>query len=196
MGTETNWLSSGSYAPSSDSWFNFKRSLCYQKPYCLLMNTDFSAFTHDLVESYFKTSLFYGVYPGMFSYNASENAYWDDAALVERDRDLFKRYIPLIKILGSAGWQPVTFARSSDPAIYVERYGHATALCLTTRNDSTQAVSYTLSLDAGSLGLSTTAPVSFTDRISGTSFPATINGTTLTLTDTLQAGDVRMFRVY
>jgi hypothetical protein len=59
----------------------------------------------------------------MFSHNASDDPYWERPDLYERDRPLFKKYIPVISALNAAGWQPVTLARSSSPDIYVERFG-------------------------------------------------------------------------
>jgi len=123
MGTETNWLRSGTWSPPPDSWFLFKRAMCYQKPYLLLMNTRFDAFTPLLVEKYFQRSLFYGIYPSMFSHNASDDPYWKNPKWYNRDRHLFKRYIPLVKRVAEAGWEPVTYASSSNPKVYVERFG-------------------------------------------------------------------------
>jgi hypothetical protein len=156
------------------------------------MNTDFGQFTHDLVERYFRTCLFYGVYPSMFSHNASEDRYWDDPALVDRDRDLFIFYVPLIRALGEAGWEPMTWALSSDPDVYVERYGSGAGLYVTTRNVSEGEKTYVLDLTAAELGLSAAADMDFEDMLTGQILTATSDGETLTLSDTLAAGDVRM----
>ena len=125
LGTEVNWLRRGEYQPDSDGVMNFRRGLCRQKPYCLLMNTDFSRFTPDRVERYFQRCLFYGFWPGFFDEEAaSKDPYWASAKQwYERDRPLFKRYIPLLRRLTAAGWEPVTHARSSNPNIWVERFG-------------------------------------------------------------------------
>ncbi|MCX6928497.1 MAG: hypothetical protein NT154_35610 [Verrucomicrobia bacterium] len=42
LGTEVNWQPRGEYQPDSDAVMNFRRALCRQKPYCLLMNTDYA----------------------------------------------------------------------------------------------------------------------------------------------------------
>jgi len=97
--------------------------LAGRKPYLLLMNTDFEAFGPELVERYFQRSLFYGMYPSMFSRNAAENPYWRNPAWYGRDRPLFRRYIPLIRRIAEAGWQPVTEAVCEPAAILVERFG-------------------------------------------------------------------------
>ncbi|MFQ6041579.1 MAG: hypothetical protein ACE5PV_12040, partial [Candidatus Poribacteria bacterium] len=123
MGTEMNWLRDGKWNPASDEWMNFKRTMCYQKPYLFLMNTNYDQFTPDLVEKYFQRSLFYGMFPSMFSHNAAEDPYWRAPKWYNRDRHLFKRYIPLIKMVAAAGWQPVTYAVSDNPKVYIERFG-------------------------------------------------------------------------
>jgi hypothetical protein len=73
------------------------------------------------------------MFPGFFSHNASEGHYFSQPALYNRDRDLFKKYVPLCKIVAEAGWLPVTRARSDHPKVYVERFGEK---YLTVFNDS------------------------------------------------------------
>jgi hypothetical protein len=99
------------------------RTMSGAKPYLLLMNTDYDVFTTNMVEQYFERSLFYGMFPGMFSHNASENPYWQNPKWYNRDRPLFKKYIPLVKRVAEAGWQPVTGARCDNPRVLVERFG-------------------------------------------------------------------------
>jgi len=123
LGTETDWMSGGVYRPVSDAQASLWRTLAGAKPYLLLMNTDYDRFTPDLVERYFQRCLFYGFFPSMFSHNAAENPYWRNATWYNRDRPLFKRYLPLIKQVAEAGWQPVTLATSDNPHLFVERFG-------------------------------------------------------------------------
>jgi len=124
MGIETNWLwNDGTWHPDDDATFNLRRTLSFQRPYLLLQNTDYHRFTSDHVRRYFERSMFYGVYPSMFSADAATNPYWEDPTLYNRDRALFRTYIPLIRTLSKAGWQPITKAHTNDSKIYVERYG-------------------------------------------------------------------------
>jgi len=123
LGTETDWLQNGKYRPASDSQMSLWRTMSGGKPYLLLMNTDYDRFTPELVEKYFQRSLFYGIFPSMFSHNASENPYWQNPKWYNRDRELFKKYIPLVKRVAEAGWQPVTLARCDNERIFVERFG-------------------------------------------------------------------------
>ncbi|MHC4206564.1 MAG: hypothetical protein ACYSTT_18080 [Planctomycetota bacterium] len=146
IGTETNWNPNGSWRPMSDRDMLYKRTLCKGKPYCFLMNTRFGEFSYELVEKYMKRSLAYGMFPGFFSHNASQGHYFSRPELYERDRDLFKKYVPLCKLVAEAGWEPVTLARSIDSHIYVERFGDK---FLTVFNDSSEprTVSITLERD-------------------------------------------------
>jgi len=108
------------------------------------MNTRFEQFSHDLVEKYMKRSLAYGMFPGFFSHNASQGHYFTRPQLYERDRDLFKQYAPLCKLVAEAGWEPVTLAYSSDPRVYVERFG---SRFLTVFNDSAERRTVTITLE-------------------------------------------------
>src|SRR5947207_10447358 len=76
MGTETDWQQEGRYEPASDAQMCLWRTMSGQKPYLLLMNTNFDTFSPERVEKYFQRSLFYGMFPGMFSHNAADNPYW------------------------------------------------------------------------------------------------------------------------
>lgn len=144
MGTETNWNPGRTWRPMSDSDLLYCRSLCKGKPYCFLMNTPFEDFSHELVERYMKRSLAYGMFPGFFSHNASQGHYFTRPELYERDRDLFKLYIPLCKLVAEAGWEPVTLAGSNNDHVYVERFGDK---FLTVFNDSTERLIATITLE-------------------------------------------------
>ena len=143
MGTETNWNPGGKWRPMSDADLLFRRAVCGPKPFCFLMNTHFEQFSHALVEKYMKRCLAYGMFPGFFSHNASQGQYFTRPKLYDRDRPLFKKYVPLCKLVAEAGWQPVTMARSSDPRIYVERFG---GKYLTVFNDSATRRTATITL--------------------------------------------------
>jgi len=209
MGTETNWLvHDGSepedgFVPESDAILSYRRTLAYQRPYLLLMNTNFCTptaglpytLTHELVDRYFQVSLFYGLYPSMFSHNAAENPYWElrckGVMLYNRDRDLFKRYIPLIRRLNVAGWQPVPYAATSEPDdVYIERFGDC-PLYFTLRNTTAETTTVTVTLQADCLGLPA-IPLTATALLAGTQHPISPPDATRTLTVTLasQASEI------
>jgi hypothetical protein len=91
-----------------------------------------------------KRSLAYGMFPGFFSHNASQGHYFTRPELYERDRILFKKYIPLCKLVAEAGWEPVTLAHSSDDRVYVERFGDK---LFTVFNDSAERRTISITLD-------------------------------------------------
>jgi hypothetical protein len=107
----------------SDAELLYRRAMCKGKPYCFLMNTRFEDFSHELVEKYMKRCLAYGMFPGFFSHNASQGHYFSRPELYDRDRPLFKRYVPLCKRVAESGWEPITRARSDDEHVNVERFG-------------------------------------------------------------------------
>lgn len=177
VGTETHWLAGDQYRPDPDSVMLYRRAMAYHKPYLLLQNSDFNVFSHPMVDQYLKRSLFYGIFPSMFSYNAADKPYWQNPAWYNRDRGLFKQTIPIIQELGNRGWEPVTGARSSDQDVWIERFGGRdnTPPALTILNNASTVRSVQITLEGPS------APASFTDRISGQTVPVTGQSLSLTL---------------
>ena len=145
MGTETDWHRGGKWQPMSDADMLYRRAMCKGKPYCFLMNTHFEEFSHELVERYMKRALAYGMFPGFFSHNASQGHYFTRPELYNRDRPLFRKYVPLCKLVAEAGWEPVTLANSSDEKVHVERFGDR---YLTVFNDSAEERTVTVEIDA------------------------------------------------
>ena len=143
LGTEMDWNHGGKWNPMSDADLLYRRALCGPKPYCFLMNTVFDKFSHELVQRYMKRSLAYGMFPGFFSADASTGHYFSRPELYNRDRPLFKKYVPLCKMVAEAGWNPITAATSNDPSVYVERFGKY----LTIFNDSKEQKTVTITLE-------------------------------------------------
>jgi hypothetical protein len=178
LGTETNWLPGGRWAPDTDAVFNLRRTLSAQKPYLLLQNADFDAFG-PYVERYFQRSMFYGVYPSFFSIDASTHPYWTKPAWYNRDRPLFKKYIPVVRRLSAAGWEPITGARSSQPAVGVERFGQE---YLTVLNDSRERATATIAVERPAFGLERSgAPVTVTDAVEGGAVAVEAQGASVTI---------------
>lgn len=171
LGTETDWNRGGTWRPMGDAELLYRRALCGPKPYCFLMNTGFEKFTPDLVERYMRRALAYGMFPGFFSADASTGHYFKRPELYERDRPLFKKYVPLCRLVAEAGWRPVTRARSSDPRVYVERFGERH---LTVFNDSPETRTATITLEGE-------IPASGRDLVSGARIAWREASTTLTL---------------
>jgi len=194
MGTEMDWVGSdGKWDPASDNWMNFKRTMCYQKPYLFLMNTNYNKFTPDLVEKYFQRSLFYGMYPSMFSHNASDDPYWRAPNLYNRDRHLFKRYIPIIKKIAEAGWEPITYAVTNKDSVYIERYGPDTDgnVYFTLLNNSNKTLETNVTIMTDELKLTNTDTVE--DLILGERVSASASDSNIKLTAKMAPEQVRLF---
>ena len=181
LGTETDWNHGGKWRPMSADELLYRRALCRGKPYCFLMNSDFSKLSHELVEKYMRRSLAFGMFPGFFSADASTGAYFTRPELYERDRPLFKKYVPLCKLVAEAGWEPITRVRSSDAQVLVERFGEK---YLTVFNAGAGPRTVTITLD--------TAPAAASrELISGAALVWKEHATTLTLA----AEDVQVLEV-
>jgi len=165
LGTETDWNHKGKWRPMSDAELLYRRALCKGKPYCFLMNTVFENLSHELVDKYMQRSLAYGMFPGFFSEDASNRPYFTRPELYNRDRDLFKKYVPLCKRIAEAGWEPLTRARSSDDKVYIERFGEK---LFTVFNDSPETRVVTITLDtsapAASRELCSDVPIEWNGR--------------------------------
>ena len=124
MGTEWDWKRGGKWTPPSDEELMYRRALCKGKPYCFLVNTDFTQWTYEDTERLMKTCLAYGMFPGFFSEDASTKHYFSNPDYYNRDRPLFKKYMPLCKRVAEAGWEPLTGATSENTAVFIERFGN------------------------------------------------------------------------
>jgi hypothetical protein len=104
------------------------------------------------------------MFPSFFSHNASQGHYFTRPELYNRDRPLFKKYVPLCKLVAEAGWEPITLARSSDERVYVERFGDR---YLTVFNDSrdrrTASIRTELPMESPSRELVSSRPIIWDD---------------------------------
>ncbi len=107
LGTETNWNWGGKWQPMSISEMIYRRVLSGTNAYCYLQNTNFDLFTPDQMDRYMQRSVAFGFFPGFFSADASTGHYFSRPELFERDRPLFKKYMPVAQMLTQAGWEPV-----------------------------------------------------------------------------------------
>jgi len=132
-GSEVWWLKekkdgSVAWTPMDDEDFMFRRAMCGGKPLCFLMDAPFDHFTKEMTEKYFQRSLAYGALPSFFTWHGvstfGHNIYYKRPDCYERDRPLFKKYIPLCKMLSEAGWQPVNgVTESFSEGVITEQFG-------------------------------------------------------------------------
>lgn len=123
FGMEADWFPNGGWRPDDDATLSFWRATAFQKPFLLLFNTDFDRLTPELVERAFRRCLLYGIFPSFFSADAWHRPYWGEPAWYERDRPLFRKYVPLLRRLAAAGWRPVTDAECDNERLALERFG-------------------------------------------------------------------------
>jgi len=194
MGTESDWGPGGAYTPNPDSLMNYRRALCCQRPYLLLLNTAYDRFKPEWVERYMKRCAAYGFFPSMFSHNAADDRYWERPDLYNRDRPLFKKYIPVIEALGAAGWEPITYVRSGNPRVFIERFGRPGGpLYLTVFNGSDQPQQARISIDLSRLKPRASA-FSLEEILSGERLAAAVGGGTAVLQVQIGPEDLRIFK--
>jgi hypothetical protein len=168
-GGETFWYNSNNkiapFTPTSHELMALHRVMAYQRPYMPLQDSDFLDWTYDMTDQYHQIELALGMWPGFFSHDAASRPYFRNASWYNRDRPLFRRYVPVLQEINQAGWQPVTGAivdTAFPPAfsrVWVERFGPSasssspTAVYFTVRNEgrSDLASSMTLTLDGSVL---------------------------------------------
>jgi hypothetical protein len=184
MGTEVNWLPEGVWRPDSDTVLSLRRTLAFRKPYLLLQNTDFDRFGSEYVQRYFERCMFYAVFPSMFSVDAATRNYWTQPQWYERDRALFRRYIPVISALSSAGWEPITLARTDADDVFVERYGRS---YFTVMNDGAKSRSFRLIVPSELLGRSD-GSASLINMLDGSAVQGSRTGNGVVFTLELQPG--------
>lgn len=125
-GQETKWIdrTTAKWTPMGDKELLYRRAMSGGKPYCFLMNVDFDRFPQELVEKYMQRTLAYGLFACFFSPNASGGHYFSRPELYNRDRPLFRKYVPLCRMISEAGWRPVnTLAVSETPTVFAEQFG-------------------------------------------------------------------------
>jgi len=125
FGCEFEWP--GKVEERDERWAYF-RTMAAAKPIVVLLNRGmysdyFTKKPYPGYDIYFREALFWGVYPSFFSPDAARNPYWRNPDAYETGRPFFRRYIPLIKEVAGAGWQPVTGAVCDKRQVRIERFG-------------------------------------------------------------------------
>ena len=148
MGFEIDWNKKAGWTPASDEQMLFHRALCGGKPFGYLMNTDLSTMSHAKMEKYMMRAVAYGLFPSVFSKTTSGYHYFSRPELYNRDRDLFRKYIPICKSMSEAGWRPVNRVLATEtPSVFLEQFGHEDGRCyVTVFNDSRKPVKAVLRL--------------------------------------------------
>jgi hypothetical protein len=178
----------------------FARAIAHRKPVVYLLNeglddTTFTQSPYSGYRKYFDRMLFYGIFPSFFSVNATSNIYWADSSKYNQGRPFFKKYIPLIREISRAGWEPVTLAHSSNRNIRIERYGRAGAgaIYFTLYNDGNDDASTVVTLAADDLLLEGLVKVE--DPLDGEAVQYKANGRVAELPLHMTASTARLLKV-
>jgi hypothetical protein len=198
-GTEINWFdSAGNFAPPSDDSVLYARAMSGARPYGFLQNTDFTKVSQAEMESYMRLCAVYAIYPSAFSADAASNNYFEQPALYERDRPLFKKYVPIIRTLSLAGWQPVTDATVDNASVEIEAYGTntlTTARYLSMRNFSSLPAIATVTFDTNKWAFPNAHWLRLTNLFDGGSLTINLGAGSNSLALTLQSKQCTVYAV-
>jgi hypothetical protein len=183
----------GGEAPGADTAERsyLRRILGNGRPWTnLFVTADGSAPGAAEVLRYLRQALLLGYFPG---FNGS---YWGSPAAYERDRPLFRQYIPLIRTVAAAGWRPVNGATPSDPSLFVERFddGKGGVFFLTAQNTGDASKTFQVRLDAPTLGIGS-GSVEIQELLRGKAVAASREGADVVFSDTLGAGETFVYRI-
>ena len=164
------------------------RTLLRNKPYSPLLNTEFAKLPPTYMEEYFHRSALYGIFPSFFNGDVMEDGKWKivhffkDPALYERARPLYKQFIPVLRRMFAAGWEPVTYAKAAPEGVRVERYGpgEGTEVLFAVFNPAKETAQVTLTVQAGELKLS--AGTKAVALLAPADLPVLTNGGEITVT--------------
>jgi hypothetical protein len=160
---------------------DYYRAAAYHKPGLLLnyfrigQNLD----TRQGGERFFRYATAYGLFPSI-------GRFTDEA--FEKLGDLQHAYVPVVKRLFRAGWEPVTWAEADDPAVRVQRYGARPPMYFTLLNPGPAPREAKLTVDAVALGLK--GQLRAVEMVTSAALPLTRGGGSLATTVALGPDDV------
>ncbi|MEA3401785.1 MAG: hypothetical protein U9R79_11145 [Armatimonadota bacterium] len=126
--------------------FSYIRSASYHKPAVLLNFLNLLGFDERSKHDYhWRMAVLYGLYPSIG--RRCDEAY-------ELYGDLYRRFMPSLKRISAAGWEPVTHARMEPAGPAIERFGNSTSgLFFTIYNEAESDYEGSLTIDARAFGL-------------------------------------------
>lgn len=126
----------------------YMRSMLHNKIWRFWYNTSYpwSPATGDSIRYFFNRGLAYAAYPAVSTMEDAD---------IETYRSLYRRYVPAIEKLNSAGWEPIPYVETDDAYVVVERYGsfNSENLFFTLRNYADDSKTVRVIFDAAGLGI-------------------------------------------
>jgi hypothetical protein len=101
------WLDIFGYEWNIRNAETYARTMGHHKPVCSL-----PCAPEHYRDPYVRDHLLYGCWPGGY-YEVTDPTYLD----------LMRKYVPILRRMNAAGWEPITHARADDPQVQVERFG-------------------------------------------------------------------------
>ncbi len=140
------------------SHYAFFRTIARHKPFLLLYYYNYPQMDlpREAVSEYIQSAVAFGIAPETRPFGKER----------ERDLDLYDTFIPVLRSLGQAGWEPVTHAAVDDAEVWLERFGTGPkGLFFTLYNPTKQAKRVAVDLDLQALARKPDPPV--TERVTG-----------------------------
>jgi len=134
------------------SHYAFFRTIAYHKPFLLLYYYNYPKMElpRQGVSEYVQSAVAFGVAPETRPFGKER----------ERDMDLYNAFIPILRQLGQAGWEPVTHAEATDAEVWLERFGTGEkGLFFTVYNPTETDKTVGLTVDRASLGCTGDLPL-------------------------------------
>ena len=104
------------------------------------------------VEEFVNRSLCYAIFASNSTNFFTGVQYEDHPDGYLRDKALLDWYVPLVRKLSRAGWEPVTYAAISGKKVLLERFGSGDRVYFTVFSEHTAAQDCTLTVDLDALG--------------------------------------------
>lgn len=156
------------------TWAPSARVLAYHKPVVTL-----PVKPEHYEEAFIRVHLPMGAIPGGY---ASGDRFLPDTEVAR----LYERYVPILRRMSEAGWEPIPHATADEPAVRIERFGRDLPLLLSLHNPAEEPISARVSVDLQALGLEAR---SARDLLGERDLAASVAGDALTFTVRLAAGD-------
>lgn len=160
-----------------------------------------SPISYEDMKNYITSSTFYGIFPSISREGGNgtwyaEGTYWLNSTLYERDRDLFRKYIPLIKNLSKAGWEPVTYAYGDNNNIFIERYGNLDPfLFYTFRTETGSVQTGTIYINLTKFNIVNSANIVVEDVLSNSMFAVELKEGNINFNVTINPRSVSVYEI-
>ena len=183
-----------------DSFALLKRTMAYQRPVSTLdSKMGDGTIPLSAVEDRIEQALFYDIYSGARGEVKTDGTEPGDTWSDEKRRVIYAKYTPTFKTLSAAGWEPVTNAVSSNPNVWLERYGYASKgnLYIALRNETSDPQNYTMTVDLNKDGLKAVAEAQAVEQLTSTTIPTSLDwtGSKATLTATIEPKTTRVIKI-